>query len=167
MILVDIHRWINKRSGFGASGGSQAQFTPAHLIRSSRFPFFVTLIAASIHWRLSCSFKRCSFSELASLHPLPPGDFTIVFTMSHTASLNEKALASEKLHDVDLVSPEYQQDVESSGAQHGTLKRQLKNRHIAMIRFVSYVLFTAHIMGLISRLIVHQYWWYVFHLLHV
>ena len=56
------------------------------------------------------------------------------FTMSQPTSLNEKALASEKLHDVDLVTPEYQ-DVEAAPQQH-TLKRQLKNRHIAMIRFV-------------------------------
>ncbi|KAJ3479841.1 hypothetical protein NLI96_g8777 [Meripilus lineatus] len=71
--------------------------------------------------------------------------------MSHTASLNEKALASEKLHDVDLVSPEYQQDVESSGAQHGTLKRQLKNRHIAMIS-IGGVIGTGLFLGTASSL---------------
>ena len=52
--------------------------------------------------------------------------------MSPMTSLNEKISASEKVHDVDLVTPEFQ-DVEAS-PQH-TLKRQLKNRHIAMIRF--------------------------------
>lgn len=49
--------------------------------------------------------------------------------------MHEKAKASEKVHDVDVSSQDYT-DVETAKAEGThTLKRQLKNRHIAMIRY--------------------------------
>lgn len=52
-----------------------------------------------------------------------------------SSDMHEKAKASEKVHDVDVSSQDYT-DVETAKAEGThTLKRQLKNRHIAMIRY--------------------------------
>ena len=63
----------------------------------------------------------------------PP--FPLCFFKMSLTDMHEKAKASEKVSDVDVSSSNDYNDIETAKGGSGTLKRQLKNRHIAMIRY--------------------------------